>query len=369
MRNIGRREAIKISGKAIAVCCLPSMSFRMGKKIVVLSDVRKSVNEHFESLLESDKPYGSYRTGVSTETDLYASCDVAIAKHLMGERLVHTLENRQREEWISYINSFQQPEDGSYTERFNHSKLHANGMTIGALGVLNGKQRYQVCLYNEFNTREKVIPWLEQINWASQWSASHKFWGGIHCYSMSKECSRDWLATVFHWLNTNIDPDTGWWRKGVHHTDRHQPLGGSVHILPIYQHHEMAFPLPEKVIDSVLGLQLPDGRWLNRKNGDKHVMHYLELDALYALDFMRRLVPGYRKYDIENAVSRYADLVYEYWNDPVQHWKEQHPHHILSIVGTFGLLQKFLPGRFKDPLEWSDIFSDRALYNTSAVEA
>jgi hypothetical protein len=41
----------------------------------------------------------------------------------------------------------------------------------------------------------------------------------------------------------------------------------------------------------------------------------------------------------------------------------------LAIVGIFGLLQKFLPDRFTDTIEWSDIFSDIKLYNTAAVEA
>lgn len=78
-------------------------------------------------------------------------------------------------------------------------------MTIGALGVLGGRQKYPVKLYQAFNTVEKVGPLLEQINWAKQWGASHLFWGGIHCYSLSKTCDPAWLDYVFGWLDNNLD--------------------------------------------------------------------------------------------------------------------------------------------------------------------
>ncbi len=346
---------------------MPNISMGISKKEVDLSEVRNLVGEHFGHL-SSGNIYGKYSIGIDAPVDLYASCDVAIARHIMGEDLVGGLLLKKRQEWAGYINSYQQPEDGSYTERFNHSKLHANGMTVGALGVIGLKQKYPVKLYEEFNSIEKVVPWLEQIDWAKQWSASHQFWGGIHCYSLSSQCTEEWLDVVFEWLNKRIDEQTGWWKKGVPHTDRHQPLGGSVHILPIYEHHKRAFPYPERVIDSVLALQLPNGRWLSREKDSTHVMHYLELDALYALRYMNALAPDYRVREIQKSVERYSDLVFEYWNNPSLNWKSQHPHRILSMVGTFGLLQKLAPQRFYDTNEWTDIFSDIKLYNTASVE-
>ena len=363
---MNRRQAVGTLGKGSLVALLPrSFSF---SATVNLSEVRERVNNHFRSLLIEGAPYGAYATGESEETDLYASCDVAIARHLMGD-LTETPGAKQRREWIDYLNTYQQPADGSYTERYRHSKLHANGMTIGALGVLGGRQKYSVKLYEAFSTIEKVGPWLEQINWAKQWGASHLFWGGIHCYSLSRACDPAWLDYVFQWLDDNLDEQTGWWRKGTVYTDRHQPLGGSVHIMPIYQHHGRPFPYPERVIDSVLALQLPNGRWLNRAKDRDQIMHYLELDALYALSYAQSLAPGYRADDIMKAVNRYADLVYAYWNQSSPTWPKLHPHRTLSMVGTFGLLQKLLPDRFVDQLAWSDIFSDIQLYNTAAVEA
>ena len=140
-------------------------------------------------------------------------------------------------------------------------------------------------LYAAFDRPETVGPWLASLDWSGAWRTSHLFWGGVHCFSFSARAGADWLTAAFAWLEANLDPATGWWRAGTPHADRHQGLGGAAHLLPLFAHHGRRFPFPERVIDSVLGMQLPDGRWLDARDGPErlHVMHYLELDALYAL--------------------------------------------------------------------------------------
>jgi hypothetical protein len=297
--------------------------------------------------------------------DLYSSLDIAIMRAVMGEDFRRTLSHEQRSQWVDHINTYAQ-RDGTYTDNFNHSKLHTNGMVIEALGVLGGRQPRPVRLYDSFEAPHSVGPWLETIDWEHQWRASHLFWGGVHCFSMSSKATDVWLEAVFSWLNANLDETTGWWRKGVPHADRHQPLGGSVHILPIYEHHDRPFPYPERVIDSVLELQLPSGNWLDQD--DATPVTYLDLDALYALRYMRILADSYRSDDIIRAVERYAGAVDEYWQTAGDALEETHPHFVLAAVGCFGLLNHFLPDRYPDDVQWSDIFSDRRLYQTRAVE-
>ncbi|MBE7464020.1 MAG: hypothetical protein HS116_11115 [Planctomycetes bacterium] len=335
-----------------------------------LAAVRADLNEHLESLRDRDGAYGSYRSGPRKRPDLYASCDVAIARAVMGDDL-KALPETQRLEWIAHINSFAAHNfdggpDGSYFDSMGHSKLHANGMVVGALGILGGKQRFPCKLYEAFDTPEKAGPWLETVDWVKQWSASHWFWGGMHCFSFSKRCTPAWFEAVFAWLDANLDPQTGWWRKGVPHQDRHQPLGGSVHIVPIYEHHGRAFPYPERVVDSVLALQLPNGCWLDHAKGP--MLNYLELDALYAYAVMRKWAPKYRLDEVRKSVDRYADAAIEYWNTRRGEFFKLHPHYALAAAGAFGLLQQLAPERFPDERRWTDIFSDRRLYDTAAVE-
>ncbi|MGH9839772.1 MAG: hypothetical protein ACREEM_13405 [Blastocatellia bacterium] len=137
--------------------------------------------------------------------DLYASLDVAIMRRIMGEDLSVTLSPSARQEWIAHINSYQNTSyrqtDGAYADTFGHSSLHANGMVIGTLG---GRQKYPVRLYDEFDTAEKVVPWLEEIDWRNQWRASHLFWGGAICFSFSRHCPPGWVERVFVWLDANL---------------------------------------------------------------------------------------------------------------------------------------------------------------------
>jgi hypothetical protein len=312
---------------------------------------------------------------VRARCDLYSSCDVAIMRTIMGEDLRRTLTAAERAEWCAHINSFARhdfdaPLDGSYGDTHGHSATHANGMVIGALGVLGGRQAHPVRLYDSYGRPETVGPWLDQLDWAAAWRASHLFWGGVHCFSFSARADEGWRRAAFAWLDANADPVTGWWRRGTPHADRHQALGGAAHLLPMYEHHGRAFPFPERVIDSVLALQRPDGRWLKPRHPHEamHVMHYLELDALYALVLMRRLVPDYRRDDVAAAAARYGRLVRDYHARHARELYQLHPHQVLAAVGTFGGLQRLLPDEFGDAAAWTDIFSDRRFYRTRDVE-
>jgi hypothetical protein len=322
-----------------------------------LREVRQEVLAYTGTLQVSGQPYGCYRLKPEGEAELYATCDVAIMRTVMGEDLKRSLTTQQRQEWIGYINSFAQ-EDGVYRGG-RHSEQHRNGMVIGALGALGGQQRYRVRLYQEFGTIEKASTWLEGIDWSRQWAASHLFWGGMHCYSMSKDCLAAWREAVFAWLDANLDPESGWWRKGVAHSDRNQPLGGGAHIWPMYQHHAQPFPYPERVIDQILALQKADGDWLGFGN-------YLDLDALYGLAYMQSQAPGYRRQDVRSAVRVHGDLAHQCYRGFMQGKPDTHI--LLAAVGELGLLNQLDPERFHDIVRWTDIFSDVRLYDTATVE-
>jgi len=329
-------------------------------KVVDLSAIRRQVMAYVDSLHVPGKPYGCYRDKPGAAPSLYAACDVAILRTIMGEDLRTSLTEKQRREWIDYINTFAD-EDGTYHGgRQDHSRAHANGMVIGALGPLGGKQKYPVRLYDAFDTPAEVGAWLEKVDWRNQWGGSHLFWGGMHCFSWSRRCTPEWRKAVFAWLDANLDPDTGWWRKGVAQAKPGiDGLGGGAHIWPIYQHHGHRFPYPERVIDSILAMQKADGCWLGYGN-------YMELDALYGLAYMTSLAGDYRKGDVAAAVARHGARLTEVFPDYLR--RGPNVHVLLGVVGTFGLLNQMMPQVYVDRVTWTDIFSDLRLYQTYAVE-
>ena len=63
-------------------------------------------------------------------------------------------------------------------------------------------------------------------------------------------------------------------------------------------------------------------------------------------------------------MERVGTYVLDLWHRDRDALFAEHPHHILGLVGSLGLLQQHLPESFSDSRRWSDIFSDRRLYQT-----
>lgn len=337
--------------------------------------IEADYRNQFERLEDRDGPYGCYRRAVCDRPDLYASVDVALMRGIMQEDLTQALSDHERDEWVSHINSFADSEhgssDGSYFDRLNLGKLHANGQVIGALGLLGGKKAHPCELYLPFNEPASVKAWLEsEIDWSQIWSASHQFWGGAVFYSQHEDSTTAWLDAVINWLDNEADPETGWWRKDIKPTRPFEQLGGAAHILPVYQHHDRTPPHPEKLVDSVLAMQDSDARWMPASVGHLggYPMHYLDMDALYILWLAGCWTSGYRQDDTRDAVNRYTGVVIEYYEHKRQEMFQLHPHFWMSALGIFGLLQRLVPERFDEVLGWTDIFSDIRLYQTKAVE-
>ena len=332
-----------------------------------------AVLAHFERLRDRGGPYGCFRRGVGQRPDLYASCDIAIAHQVMGLDLRARLTEAERRSWIDHINSYtevehnQETSGGVYFDRLGHGVAHANGMVVGALAVLGGRQPEPVALYEAVATEERVLRWLEtEVQWDRLWAGSHEIWGRLVTYSFSRRCDDGWRRVVLDWLDRETEPSTGMWRRGVPPADRHQGIGGAAHILPLYDLHGRGLAHPRAMIDTVLALQLPGGCWLA---DSEEKTNYLELDALYLLWVASRLCPDHRPGDIRRAVDRYADVAIAYQKREDEPILQVHPHRTLGALGVFGLLQRLCPDRVYGSRVWSDIFTDPLLHATHAVEA
>lgn len=328
---------------------------------VDLSIKRKELINIFESRKDTDGPLGCYRWLPGSRTNLYASLDTAIAYAVMGiDR--NEIDEVKRHGWIEHINSYldDYKNDGTYKDIIpRHSPSHANGMVIGALGYLGGKQPLPIEFYKQFNTPDKIVKQLENIDWPCQWASG--FWGGPLMYSNSRLCRREWIDTVINWLTDNLDPKTGMWRKNTVPENKYQPLGGFVHIYPIYELQQRPFPYPDQVIDCVLALQNNNGYWYE---GDS--FSYLDMDALYVYAAMLRLTDNKTSEIRKSAMNYYAYL--ESILDDRNAYNHITTHGMLCLASTYGLLNQILPDIFVDSIKWSDIFSCKKLYNTASVE-
>ncbi len=330
---------------------------------VDLATIRNEILSVYDSRRKRDDPIGRYKYTLDGETNLYASLDVVISYAIMGIN-PNSFNEKYKSEWISYINSYVDNEikDGRYNGLIpHHSITHANGMVIGALGYLGGKQIYPVKFYDSFNSVIKIETWLENINWPHQWACEFK--GGPCMFSMSKYCPSEWINVAINWLTSELDPITGMWKREVTPATEYNPLGGFVHIYPLYELHLKEFPYPNKVIRSVLDLQNSKGNWWPNNE-----LSYLDMDALYAYSAMLRINNTLHD-EVIKSTRKYAKYFIDFYQKNKKDiFKNSAMHGLLALVSTFGLLNQLLPNEFYDTVQWTDILSDRRLYQTSLVE-
>ena len=310
---------------------------------IQLVEVRCEALAYLETRRIPDQSLGQYDenpTGAG-KPSFYASCDVAILRTVMGEDLQQTLTPEKRKAWIDHINSFASP-DGTYGPwRQGICREFTHGMAVAALSVLGGKEKHAAWFFDYVDTPAKIRPWLETIDWRWQSGGTQRVWAPILGFSMSSRCTSEWRDAAFTWLDDNLDPKTGWWRKGISPATPLDPLGGA-YVWPMYQHHDRPFPYPTRVIDSILALQKPDRSW--NRYGDSS-----ELNALYGLRYMASLAPNHRHDEVLKAAERHGRGLVEQW--PALLAAKPDPHELLAIVSTFGVLQQLLPDLFVDECE------------------
>ena len=148
---------------------------------VKLSEIRREFMAHFDGLADPGGRFGVTDSAKTGDRPLF------VRRHRLGpsdhgRRLDGHFVRRRTRRMVGPHQLFRlagstAPSPGYIRGRLRHHPLHANGMVVGALGVLGGRQPAPVRLYDEFNSVDRVEAWLERLDWAGQWRASHHFWG------------------------------------------------------------------------------------------------------------------------------------------------------------------------------------------------
>ncbi|MHA1294564.1 MAG: hypothetical protein ACTSQJ_18135 [Promethearchaeota archaeon] len=295
---------------------------------------------------------------------LYGLCDM-IFNLVITNNLEHYLKSHEKEdinEWISIIQSYQNPKTGWIKEKlFNynyHFKEHSTAFAISALKLLNNKPKFKLKLSKKLNSQKKVEKWLKNApKWGLlYWPGSHRG-GGIGAIYATlgpeyypHEKFFDWY---FGWLDKMADSKVGFWRIGwIHKIQKNRltkhELGGAVHYYWVYEFMKHPIPYPEKVIDSVLQLQNDKGTW------HKDFSYCIDLDAIFCLTRCCSQTKGYRKEEIKEALFKYMDFVINKINDKNFLFENyRSAHRLTGYLCALAELQKFLPHLFNLPSRWT----------------
>ena len=265
----------------------------------------------------------SYQPG--EPRDLYGTTDVVYLLWTMDELEPRTTPEG-RAEWISLIQSYQDPETGWFSlgNETLHFNEHATAYSTGALALLGAKPLHPFKWKERMTrNREDMEKWLEQIWWWLVWVGSHEGGGVAASFAMTGEAPDEWFDDYFNWLDREANPQTGLWQRAFYNrlikkTNKHD-IGGAAHFWWVYQQKGRPIPYPAKVIDTCLSLQLESGLWdKKRKKGD--FPYCINLDAVNGINlaYFQLLESGeeYRRNDIAKAFSRYLKRCAEVLSTP-----------------------------------------------------
>ncbi len=233
------------------------------------------------------------------EPDLYGMIDAVYILYT-----IRTLQDRtdlsSRKIWAERILSSQDA-NGWFTRRNirRHSPEHATAYSIAALKLLELEPaedyliqlqplNFLLPILTDYKLFECWINRLgfrytpkslanKNLGWHHIWHGSH-VGGGIgaiigmtqHLFEVwwpGKVDVQLWFRWYIDWLNTHVNPETGYWQRAFWNVVYRKPtlndMGGAVHFYWVYAALGEALPYPERIMLTTLNLQRITGLYKN----------------------------------------------------------------------------------------------------------
>ncbi len=318
---------------------IPPPGFTLPGPPFNLDTVRKETIKWYKTLRPRGSVEGVYSLRKGLPPGLYASVDIAWIRWIIRDL---DITREERASWIAFING-KQKKNGVYTHRTGHCRQHAFCHSLGALRMLGGDFKYYPSFMEKYKDPRRIPSWLQGIDWKRPWGASHEIWGAGLPIACSPDTPGSWKKAFFGWLDSHVDPSTGFWCKGIEPAAFIEKLGGSFHIWPIYVALNKEIPYPERVIDSILKLRKPNGSFDN-------VFGYGNMDGVWALSHLYRRT-NYRHEEVKDALTGNARGLMEMF-----HLNRalffNHAHTTLSRISALALIQEALPEIFVSRVKW-----------------
>lgn len=281
----------------------------------------------------------------------YGCADAANILYMIGD---FPSEAEERMHWIKTLQSFQNPETGLFEEATHHS-FHTTAHCIGALELFEAKPLHSLKAMEPYLEKNALETFLSSLRWAEDpWIASHQGAGIYAAMVLTGEADSEWEEWYFKWLSEEMDPISGFWRKGMVHPIlkgdsftgvRTTPsvfphLAASFHYLFNHEYAHWPIPFPESMIDSCLSIyEKQEWSTLGRS------ITFAEIDWIYCLNRAVRQ-SGYRFKESRVAIYSFAESYIDYINslDFQKHDGFNDMHTLFGCICALAELQNALPG-------------------------
>lgn len=227
-------------------------------------------------------------SGAASEPTLMAFCFA-----ILTAELYDALDPNQNSRWRRMLLAAQDPATGLFGDPVfspqdleptslgeGYLRHQINYFALNALDALGGKPEYPLEYAKPYLSIPYLREWLEGLEWSHPWRESNlvMFIATALYVTWQWQGERGALSALhglLDWLDEHQDPETGFW--GVAEgASLHDAMAGAYHFLPYYLSVGRPLHFPEKMIESTLSLQQPDGLFHPEGGGDT----CLDVDAV-----------------------------------------------------------------------------------------
>ena len=211
-------------------------------------------------------------------------------------------EEGERAALANAIRAFQDPQSGHFLDP-THADTHTTAHCVAALELFEAKPAYPLTALRRLCDFRCFTEEMEEADFLHRGRMAHFGAGAFAALYLAGDVGDEWIERYFSWLDAQCDPETGMWVKQPT-VDFKIPnqMGDAFHYLFNYEYMHRAFPYPERLIDSCLGMYR-DGS-LPASFGRQ--FHFLEVDFVFCLNRASRQT-AHRYAEVKETLSEFCE--------------------------------------------------------------
>ncbi len=284
---------------------------------VSILPIRAKTLSYIASMRLTDHPYGRYRYSANaTKPTLYSSAYAAMTRHLYND--LHSLSDRQRQEWIDYLQSYQ-GDDGLFRDPVigrGQAYEHLSWHVTTALHCLGVNARKYLKWIDKYKNKKALQPWLDARRWGYKVDYASNI---VQNLCVALQYARDFqndkdaaepVNQILDYLANRADPKTGLWGDGEFdlnkEIDRSRAIQAAYHFWLLWMYDGKMIPYPELAVDQTLKTQNQNGGYGCGVHNRKYPYLSSACEDIDSIDPLVRLMmaTGYRRDDIVKSLKR-----------------------------------------------------------------
>jgi len=253
-----------------------------------------------------------YKFHANADDTIFCSCFALFILDLFRETEKFTTEERNR--WISYIQNFQNEQQGYFEPKTLHhhdeerNRYQLTCFCLSAMGILGGRPKYPLAFLGQWKSCDDIRTYLYEkgIHKGRPGSGNKAMFLAIFLtYEYERTREEHLLDKMNTWfeVHDNAQNRNGFWGEDLRSHYLHG-LQNGFHQFIIYFYWQRRIPKLENIVDIALLSQDRYGFFAPTPGGD--ACH--DYDAVHVLS-MAHMTTDYRKEEIESCLKKASDAL------------------------------------------------------------